>query len=328
MKEVLSGIDPGTYRPHILHDPARNWPETNCYVDLWIEMLSAQKLSPEALLGFTVRQDFEGDQFTFFKPPLEDIERLFDIRVTELAIFDDVETHVATQIERGRMVLAEVDSYWLPDTRGITYRASHGKTTIGINALDRDGRRMRYFHNAGFFQLEGDDYFGLFGRGNNVEGAIRLFPYAEFVKFPQLRRTPSAAESLQLLEYHLGFVPRENPFRAWYAAMPAHFENLLLRPPEYFHTYAFNTNRQIGANFELLASYLNWVSAPSYISLTAESEAARAISESAKVMQFQLARAMVRKKPQGILDMILTMADTYDTLMSRLGTRMGVKRAA
>ena len=52
----------------------RIWPETNCYVDLWIEVLAAAGFTPEAMLGFTLTQDFEGDQFTFFKVPLEDLE--------------------------------------------------------------------------------------------------------------------------------------------------------------------------------------------------------------------------------------------------------------
>ncbi|MBE7204408.1 MAG: DUF1839 family protein, partial [Parafilimonas terrae] len=69
------------YVPHALHDAGRDWPETNCYVDLWIELLHGRGLVPEAMLGFTLRQDFEGDQFTFFKPPTGDIERLYGLEV-------------------------------------------------------------------------------------------------------------------------------------------------------------------------------------------------------------------------------------------------------
>ena len=36
-------------------------------------------------LGFTAAQDFEGDQFTFTKFPLEDLETLFGLKATELA---------------------------------------------------------------------------------------------------------------------------------------------------------------------------------------------------------------------------------------------------
>ncbi len=74
--------------------------ETNCYVDLWSKSSMRLGLAPEAMLGFTLTQDFEGDQFTFFKVPLEDLEALYGVVATELAIFDTVENHVEMQIER------------------------------------------------------------------------------------------------------------------------------------------------------------------------------------------------------------------------------------
>ena len=107
------------------------WPETNCYIDLWIEVLAARGLPPEAMFGFTLTQDFEGDQFTFFKVPLEDLEALYGIRSTELAIYDRVETHVAEQLRRGRLCLVEMDSFYMPDTHGVGY---HG---------DQSARRCR-----------------------------------------------------------------------------------------------------------------------------------------------------------------------------------------
>lgn len=326
MSAVLAGLDPANYQVHALHDPARNWPETNCYTDLWIEVLNALRLPPEAMLGFTVRQDFEGDQFTFFKTPLEDLERLFDIRVTELAIFDNVERHILTQIARGRMSLVEVDSHWLPDTRGVTYRTSHGKTTIGINSLDREARRMTYFHNAGFFGLQGEDYDGVFGRLGHPEGAVQLFPYVEFAKFPERPHQPSLAECEELLAWHLARRPLRNPFRAWLDELPAHLEDLAQRPEGYFHTYAFNTLRQFGANFDLLASHLEYLHGSRDPS--PEIEAARTISTSAKTMQFQLARAMARRKMSGLDGMITPMIDAWDLLMSRLDARNDVRRAA
>jgi hypothetical protein len=69
----LLGLDPATWRPSALHGADRIWPETNCYVDLWVELLPALGHPVEAALPFTVLQDFEGDQFTFFKFPLEDL---------------------------------------------------------------------------------------------------------------------------------------------------------------------------------------------------------------------------------------------------------------
>lgn len=122
MFDRLACLTPEGHQPHALHAAERIWPETNCYVDLWIEVLSALGLEPKAMLGFTLSQDFEGDQFTFFKVPLEDLEKLHGIRATELAVYEPVETHVETQIARGRLCLVEVDSYFLPDTNGVSYR--------------------------------------------------------------------------------------------------------------------------------------------------------------------------------------------------------------
>src|SRR5207244_4485377 len=65
----LFGLDPATYRPHDVHVGERQYTETNCYSDILIELLHARGDEPLAAMGFTVRMDFEGDQWTFFKPP-------------------------------------------------------------------------------------------------------------------------------------------------------------------------------------------------------------------------------------------------------------------
>ena len=77
----LFGLDPATYVPHALHTPGeRTYTETNCYSDILIELVHARGDEPLAVMGFTVRMDFEGDQWTFFKPPPEDLEELFGDR--------------------------------------------------------------------------------------------------------------------------------------------------------------------------------------------------------------------------------------------------------
>ena len=98
MRLVIEGVSPGAHVPHPLHDGSRDWPETNCYVDLWIEVLHARGDDPRAALGFTAALDFEGDQFTFFKFPLEDLALLHGARVGELSIYDTVEAHAREQI--------------------------------------------------------------------------------------------------------------------------------------------------------------------------------------------------------------------------------------
>src|ERR1700758_2238768 len=94
-----------------------DWPITNCYVDAWMQVLGSRRLDPVAGLGVTVTQDYEGDQFTFFKYLHEDLEMLYGIVVGELSIYLSLEEHLQQQVEMGRLALMEVDGYYLPDTR-------------------------------------------------------------------------------------------------------------------------------------------------------------------------------------------------------------------
>jgi hypothetical protein len=321
MKTVLP-IDPAHYTPHPLHSTERMWPETNCYVDLWIEVLASFGASPEAMLGFTLSQDFEGDQFTFFKVPLEDLEALYGIRVTELAIFDSVEAHVLEQISRGRLCLVEMDSFYLPDTQGVGYGQEHGKTTVGINRLDLAGRLMDYFHNGGFFTVSGDDFDGVFQR-IQPDDALPFLPYTEFAKFPAT--LPSEDHQRQVAErlftQHFARRPADNPIKAFADVFPQHVEALAERPFSYFHKYAFNTLRQFGANFELLAAHLAWLHHDGrYQDAIAD---ALKISEVAKSAQFQLARAVTRKKFDPLKTALDPAVVAWDRLMTGLQSKTG-----
>ena len=81
----LFGADPASYAPHAVHAAAdRVWVEKNCYVDVWIEVLHALGVEPLAAICATVRLDFEGDQWTFFKPDPGDLEQLYGVDVHEM----------------------------------------------------------------------------------------------------------------------------------------------------------------------------------------------------------------------------------------------------
>lgn len=319
MTSVFAGIDPDTYKPHTLHSGERMWPETNCYIDLWIEVLSTFGAAPEAMLGFTLTQDFEGDQFTFFKVPLEDLEALYGIRTTELAIYDRVERHAEVQIARGRLCLIEMDSFYMPDTRGTAYRQEHGKTTVAINRLDFAGKRVDYFHNAGYFRIEGEDFDGLFQSHLTAEDAPFL-PYTEFAKFPEQRvaETHLREVSRRLLHFHFARRPGANPIRAFAEVFPLQVEAVADRSFGFFHKYAFNTLRQVGANFELAADHLAWLSAGEFGVAIDE---ARRISEVAKSVQFQLARAVTRRKFEPLKAALDPAADAWDSMMASLAER-------
>jgi len=319
---VFAGLDPASYKPHALHQAERMWPETNCYVDLWIETLHAFGSEPEAMLGFTLTQDFEGDQFTFFKVPLEDLEALYGIRCTELAIYDRVEAHVAEQLKRGRLCLVEMDSFYMPDTHGVGYRHEHGKTTVAINRLDVASRSIDYFHNAGFFNLEGDDFDGLFHMKDGPED-LPFLPYTEFAKFPVQRPAHDHlhlhAERLAI--QHFARRPVDNPVAAFAKAFPGQVEKLAGRPFDFFHKYAFNTLRQLGANFDLAAAHLDWLHPDG--SLAGAAGHARRISEVAKATQFQVARAVARRKFEPLATALDPAIEAWDALMRDLAGRLG-----
>ena len=290
----LRPLDPATYRRHAIHGEDRTWAETNCYTDLLIELVHGFGHEPLAMLPFALAIDFEGDQWTFFKPPHADLFELYGFDVQELAIWKPLLQHVVEQLDAGHPVLVELDSFYLPDTQGTAYRTGHVKTTVGVNEIDVRGERMGYFHNAGYFAVEGGDFRELF----QLDGAAHervLPPYVEYVKWRAGFRPPTGdalkQASTQLLRKHLARVPQANPFARFRERFGRDLEWLMQQDIASFHAYSFATLRQYGACFELAETYLRWLG---------ESDAAapfREIAETAKAFQFQLARAMARKKP-------------------------------
>ncbi|MGF6665284.1 hypothetical protein QF000_006952 [Paraburkholderia atlantica] len=306
---------------HALHQGERVWQETNCYVDLWIELLHGFGLDPRAALAFTVTQDFEGDQFTFFKFPLDDLERLYGTQVQELAIYDSLEERVLAQTLRGHTVLVEVDGYYLPDTRATSYRSEHPKTTIGIDFVDTAARRLGYFHNTGYHQLDGDDYDGVFRKLPHFTGQPDLlFPYVEFAKQarPALEGTALAEASAELLCAHLERRPLSNPISQWRAAFPAHLDTLFERDEAYFHLYSFNLMRQLGANFEFLSKYLQWLSAQGFEMPPTIPAAAQRIASESMVMQFRLIRALARGRRDSCEDCFDVLESAYEQTLPPL----------
>src|SRR5258708_4942159 len=205
--------DPGSYVPHDLHRSERAWTESNCYIDVWVEVLHALDLDPCACLPHVVPVDFDGDQWTFFKPSHDDLWALYGLDVHELNVWKPLVRCTEEQLVAGHVVLSEVDAFYLPDTAGTDYRTQHTKTTIGIQHLDVEGRVLRYFHNSGYYQLEGADFVGLLRIDAPPDPTYMPF-FAELVRIDRRRKLePKAllAESLLVLRKHLARLPRANP---------------------------------------------------------------------------------------------------------------------
>jgi hypothetical protein len=285
----LFGADPATYAPHRLHAPTRVHRETNCYTDILIELLHAAGREPLAALGMTVRTDFEGDQFTFFKPPADELERLFGIDIHEMQPYRPLPEQLAELLAAGRTMVVELDAWHLPDTAATSYHREHVKTSVAVEAIDPAGERLRYFHNAGYFALEGEDYRGAL----RVGGAHRsdlLPPYAELVRFdagPALTGEALRDTARGLLAEHLARRPRTNPFERFAARLEHDLPALLDGDVATYHAYAFATVRMAGASFELCAAHADWLLG------AAAAEAVAAFGEivdAGKVLSFKLAR--------------------------------------
>ena len=289
---------------HSLHDPARNWPLTSCYVDVWIELLHGLGLDPHPALGFAVGVEWEGDQFTFLKPDTADLDALYGLQVQELAIWGDVEGHVAVQLAQDRPVLLETDAFHLPDLAGSSYKKEHSKTAIALVGIDVRAGRCSYVHNASRAVLQGADYDAVL-RAPRSGCGLPLQPYAEVVK-QRPRRLPASAlhgTALELIRMHAARRGGRVQVPRFRAAFPRQLETLLAHPSR-FHTWAFNTLRQFGAAAELLSDLLGWLEGAHSMSgpLTLGANAA-SLAGHAKALQFRVARLVARGRMDGCADL-------------------------
>jgi len=293
VKLQVFDLDPASYTPHPLHGPDRDWTETNCWLDMMIEVLHTLGLDPVAALAFTLSSDFDGDHWTLFKFPPEDLRALFGLEVAEMYVWRPVVEHLADHLAQGHLLTVEVDAWFLPDTAGITYGIDHVKTGIVPQMLDRDERRLGYFHNAGYFELEGSDFDGIFFLPGPRDPRI-LLPYVEIVRLGRVRR-PSERELVgavvALTRDHLSRRPAANPLPRLRARMEADLPWLGTAGDEAFHPYAFATCRQCGANAEMAATFVDWLERRDGGGLGKAADAFRTIASVSKSLQFSLARA-------------------------------------
>lgn len=312
------------YRRHELHTQQRAWPESNCYVDLCVEVLHAAGFEPYACLGFTLASDFEIDQFTFFKPPPGDLEQLYGVSVYELNLWRPLLDHALVHLDRGALLLAEVDSYYLPDTTGTDYRHAHVKTTIGIESVDVETRRLGYFHNAGYFSLDGVDFDGVFQLEPKVP-ETHLPPYVELFRATQpksISERELADRSLELARKYLAQRPERSPIARYKAQFAADVDWLLARDLAMFHLYAFSVLRQLGANFEFAAKYLEWLGRHGHSGLETAAGAFDQISQTSKAMILKLARMVNAKRSSDLTAMLDSMDAEWERGMNELVARL------
>ena len=286
----LFQLDPAAYAPSALHHPDRVFRETNCYVDLWIELLHAQGIDPASAMSFACTVDFEADQWTFFKPPPEQLLRLYGIDVHEMQLYRPTAAHAADLLRLGRTMIVEADSFYLPDTAATSYRTAHVKSSIAIEAIDMKGERLRYFHGAGYYELGGEDYRGVFRLGRTFSEDV-LPPYVEAVRFDAARRLSGdelRSAAYESLRQQLSLRPARNPWLAFGDRLALDLPKLASGAAD-GHAYAFATVRQCGAAFELARSFVEWLAISSSDAAVASEALGRQVA-GAKALLFRLAR--------------------------------------
>ncbi len=292
MMVSLLGLDPATYAPSALHDASRTFRETNCYVDIWIELLHALQIDPASAMAFACTVDFEGDQWTFFKPRAEELMRLYGIDVHEMQLYRPVVDQVLEQLRAGRAMTIETDSFYLPDTETTSYRRAHVKSSIVIEAIDPAGERLRYFHGYGYHELAGEDYRGVFRLGREFSAGV-LAPYAELIRFdagPRLSSEQLKSAARETLGRELAYKPARNPWTAFGERLKCDLARLLAGSDPAYHAYAFATVRQCGAAFEAAASFVEWMSDPPCAHAAMARDAFAHQAGGAKALLFKLAR--------------------------------------
>ena len=143
------GLDAATYTRHSLHAEDRVWVEKNCYVDVWIEAIHAVGCEPLAILPFCAAIDFEGDQWTFFKPPHDELRELYGLDTQELNCWRPLLAHAEEHLAAGKLISTEADARWLPDTAGTELPAP------AYEVDDRDRRPRRLREEAWLFSQRG-----------------------------------------------------------------------------------------------------------------------------------------------------------------------------
>jgi hypothetical protein len=283
-------------------------------VDIWIEVIHALGLEPRAMVPFVVAVDFEGDQWTFFKPPHNELWDLYGIDVQEMNVWRPLLEHALEHLAAGKLISTEADAFWLPDTSGTDYRRQHTKSTIVLNDLDLHGRTLGYFHNAGYYRLSGEDFARTF-RLDQPHDPMFMPLFAELVRIDRVVRRPDtelAAMSCELWRRHLKRVPRDNPVRRFQERFERDLPAIQDKGLAHYHAWAFGTIRQLGAAFELAALNLKWLAANGTGGLEAATGAFEELSISNKTFILKGARATNGKKPFDGAPMFDAMAAAWE----------------
>lgn len=315
---AIPGLDPARYARHRLHAEERMWVEKNCYVDIWIELVHALGMEPLAMLGRTAAIDFEGDQWTFFKPDHGEVYRLYGLDVQELNVWRPLYEHALEHLRTGKVISTEADAFWLPDTAGTDYQQKHTKTTIVLVDLDMESGRLDYFHNAGYFRLEGRDFRQTFRLDAAPDPAF-LPLFAETVRVDRFVKRESAelrTIARGLLADYLVRRPSDDPIGRFGTRLSQDLPDLMARGLDYYHSWAFGSTRQLGACAELLSEHLRWLADSGAGAFVQAAESLEEVSRLSKTLILKGARSVNSRKGGDFQEIIGGMSTAWQRALT------------
>ena len=320
------GLQPSTYTRALPHAEDRLWPEKNCYVDVWIGLAHGLGLDPLAMMSFLIAIDFEGDQWTFYKPQHSELADLYGFDVQELTVWKPLLDHAVEHLGAGKLISTEADAYYLPDTSGTDYQRNHVKTTIVLVEVDTEAQRCAYFHNTGLHWMTGEDFRKVFRVDAPVDPTF-LPLFAEVVRLDRLVQHSLAtlqSMALMLLRRYFDRRPQHNPIAKFGQRFALELPTLQSQGLAHYHAWAFATTRQMGSGFELAAMHLTWLAGSESSStlrsqaLTEASAALTEISTGAKAFVLKAARAVNGKKPLDVTEQFGQWAAAWDRAIAAI----------
>lgn len=325
-----AGLQPSTYTRALPHAEDRLWPEKNCYIDVWIGLAHGLGLDPLAMMSFLIAIDFEGDQWTFYKPQHSELADLYGFDVQELTVWKPLLEHAVEHLGAGKLISTEADAYYLPDTSGTDYQRNHVKTTIVLVEVDTEAQRCAYFHNTGLHWMTGEDFRKVFRVDAPVDPTF-LPLFAEVVRLDRV--VQHSTETLQsmamvLLRRYFDRRPQDNPITKFGQRFAQELPALQSKGLAHYHAWAFATTRQMGSGFELAGLHLAWLAGsdtaatPRSRALTEASLALTEISAGAKAFILKAARAVNGKKPLDVTDQFAQWAAGWDRAMAAIAVAL------
>ena len=224
---VLPQLDAATYQRHALHADDRVWVEKNCYVDIWIEVVHALGLEPMAMLPFVVAHRLRGRPVDVLQAAARRAARALRHRRAGAQRVAAARSSTRSEhlgagkldLDRGRRVLAARH-------RGHRLPApAHQDDDRASSDFDRRARRLGYFHNAGYYALEGEDFAQTVPRRTRRPIPTFMPLFAELVRIDRAGAAAGGRAARDVAarcsRRHLARRPADNPVARFGAALRA-----------------------------------------------------------------------------------------------------------